>query len=68
MTLTAAGEAHSPEAKAAADFLLRTQIDSGTWSEKYFTGTGFPGHFYIRYHGYRNFFPVMALGRYAKAL
>lgn len=68
MTLTSAGEAHSIEATAAAQFLMRTQTASGTWDEKYFTGTGFPGHFYIRYHGYRNFFPVMALGRYAKAL
>jgi squalene-hopene/tetraprenyl-beta-curcumene cyclase len=31
--------------------------------EKEFTGTGFPQHFYLRYDGYRNYFPLIALGR-----
>ena len=35
-----------------------------TWNEKQFTGTGFPNHFYLRYHFYRHYFPMMALGRY----
>ncbi|KAL2608487.1 hypothetical protein R1flu_027060 [Riccia fluitans] len=38
-----------------------------TWREEHFTGTGFPNHFYIRYHLYRHYFPMMALGRYAQA-
>lgn len=45
-------------------YLLQTQTDEGTWEEQEFTGTGFPGHFYIRYHLYRHHFPLMALGRY----
>ena len=28
-----------------------------------YTGTGFPGDFYLNYHLYRDVFPVMALGR-----
>ncbi len=37
---------------------------AGTWREEEFTGTGFPRHFYIRYHLYRHVFPLMALGRF----
>ena len=39
---------------------------SGAWREKWFTGTGFPKVFYLRYHLYRHYFPVMALARYAR--
>ncbi len=39
-----------------------------TWNEKQFTGTGFPNYFYLRYHLYRHYFPMMALGRYLRAL
>ncbi|MGA7952923.1 MAG: squalene--hopene cyclase [Gloeobacterales cyanobacterium] len=46
-------------------YLLSTQTDEGTWEEAEFTGTGFPCHFYIRYHLYRHHFPLMALGRYS---
>ena len=35
-------------------------------SEDFFTGTGFPGDFYINYHLYRLVFPISALGRYLK--
>jgi squalene-hopene/tetraprenyl-beta-curcumene cyclase len=35
----------------------------GGWDEPQFTGTGFPGDFYINYHLYRIVFPVSALGR-----
>ncbi len=46
------------------DYLLRTQGADGTWTERPFTGTGFPRHFYLRYHLYRHYFPLMALGHY----
>ena len=39
----------------------------GQWEESQFTGTGFPGDFYIKYHLYRNYWPLMALGRYRAA-
>jgi squalene-hopene/tetraprenyl-beta-curcumene cyclase len=38
-----------------------------TWDEPAATGTGFPNHFYLRYHLYRHYFPMMALGRYLRA-
>ena len=44
-----------------------TQRADGTWDEPQYTGTGFPGDFYINYHLYRLVFPVMALGRYVRA-
>jgi squalene-hopene/tetraprenyl-beta-curcumene cyclase len=45
-------------------YLVDTQREDGTWDEPWFTGTGFPGAFYINYHLYRMVFPVSALGRY----
>ncbi|MBS2962989.1 squalene--hopene cyclase [Actinocrinis puniceicyclus] len=58
----------SAAARAAADrgieYLARTQREDGTWDEDLFTGTGFPGDFYINYHLYRLVFPLTALGRY----
>jgi len=44
-------------------WLLENQNEDGTWDEPYFTGTGFPGDFYIKYHEYRNYFPTLALAR-----
>lgn len=67
MGLVVAGETKSPEAKKAVEFLINSQMPGGGWAEKHFTGTGFPGHFYIRYHGYRHYFPLMALARYRMA-
>ncbi len=46
------------------EWLLQTQNADGTWEEKPWTGTGFPRHFYLRYHMYRHYFPLMALGQY----
>ncbi|HET8944377.1 MAG TPA: squalene--hopene cyclase [Dehalococcoidia bacterium] len=48
-------------------YLVESQEEDGQWNEPHFTGTGFPGDFYIRYHLYRNYFPLMALGRYTRA-
>ena len=49
------------------DWLIATQREDGGWDEPAYTGTGFPGDFYIQYHLYRIVFPLMALGRYASA-
>jgi squalene-hopene/tetraprenyl-beta-curcumene cyclase len=48
--------------------LLREQRADGTWDEAEFTGTGFPQHFFLRYHLYCQHFPLTALGRYAAFL
>jgi len=62
MGLMAAGETLSSEVKAGIQYLIKTQKKDGRWEEEYFTGTGFPSHFMIRYHLYRDVFPLMALG------
>jgi squalene-hopene/tetraprenyl-beta-curcumene cyclase len=62
LALVAAGDA-SPSVTRGVEWLVRTQRPDGTWDEPWFTGTGFPGDFYINYHLYRLVFPVMALGR-----
>jgi len=45
-------------------YLLTTQNPEGDWSEEWFTGTGFPKVFYLRYHYYPKHFPLWALGMY----
>jgi len=47
-------------------YLLKVQQENGDWPEGPFTGTGFPRVFYLRYHMYRSYFPLLALGE-AKA-
>jgi squalene-hopene/tetraprenyl-beta-curcumene cyclase len=58
----AAGE-QGTAVERAVRWLVDTQRGDGSWDEPYYTGTGFPGDFYINYHLYRQVFPVMALGR-----
>ena len=64
--LIAAGEGLSPEVARGVDYLLGTQRPDGNWDEEPFTGTGFPKVFYLKYHLYRLYFPLMALARYAR--
>jgi squalene-hopene/tetraprenyl-beta-curcumene cyclase len=63
LALDAAGERSSESARRGIEWLVRSQRADGTWDEPQYTGTGFPGDFYINYHLYRLVFPVMALGR-----
>jgi squalene-hopene/tetraprenyl-beta-curcumene cyclase len=63
LALEAAGERSSLAVRRGIDWLVRSQRADGTWDEPQYTGTGFPGDFYINYHLYRLVFPVMALGR-----
>ena len=48
--------------------LIDTQQEDGTWDEPEFTGTGFPQVFYLRYHMYPIYFPLLALSRWAVAI
>jgi len=66
MALLAAGDSSEPVERGVA-WLARTQREDGGWDEPQFTGTGFPGDFYINYHLYRLVFPISALGRYLRA-
>jgi squalene-hopene/tetraprenyl-beta-curcumene cyclase len=63
-----AAERFDAPTRRGVQWLVDHQRDDGSWDEAYFTGTGFPGDFYINYHLYRLVFPVTALGRYVKAL
>jgi squalene-hopene/tetraprenyl-beta-curcumene cyclase len=62
--LMAAGEARHSSVARGIRFLMQTQGKDGFWAEERFTATGFPRVFYLRYHGYRKFFPLWALARY----
>ncbi len=66
--LLAVGEAECPEVQAGIEYLVGTQRADGTWLEAPFTGTGFPKVFYLKYHMYPAYFPLMALARYATAI
>ena len=67
LALLAAGEQDGQAAERGVRWLAQTQRPDGTWDEPQYTGTGFPGDFYINYHLYRLAFPLSALGRYATA-
>ncbi len=60
----ATGEFPQDAVENGIQYLLSTQLPNGSWEEHEFTGTGFPQHFYIRYHFYCQYFPLLALGRY----
>ncbi|KVA50628.1 squalene--hopene cyclase [Burkholderia cepacia] len=62
--LMAAGEVNNPAVARGIDYLIANQNEEGLWDEARFTATGFPRVFYLRYHGYRKFFPLWALARY----
>ncbi len=64
LALLAAGERESPATHRGAVWLSKSQTAEGTWDERHYSGTGFPGDFYINYHLYRLAFPVQALGRF----
>jgi squalene-hopene/tetraprenyl-beta-curcumene cyclase len=66
--LIAAGKARSSAVRSGIEYLLRAQRADGSWDETPFTGTGFPRVFYLRYHLYRVYFPLMALARYKAAM
>jgi squalene-hopene/tetraprenyl-beta-curcumene cyclase len=66
LALLAAGE-ESPAVEGGVAWMVANQTGEGTWAEDYYTGTGFPGDFYINYHLYRVIFPTWALGRYVRA-
>lgn len=66
--LMAAGEVFNPAVANGIGFLETTQTADGDWEEEAYTATGFPRVFYLRYHGYRLFFPLLALARYRNLL
>ncbi len=66
LSLFSAGEVNSKAVLRGIEYLISNQKEDGTWDEDAFTGTGFPKFFMIKYHIYRNCFPLTALGRYRR--
>jgi squalene-hopene/tetraprenyl-beta-curcumene cyclase len=64
--LAAAGKRDLPLAQRGVEYLLEIQRPDGTWPEALATGTGFPGVFYLTYHMYRDYFPLLALATFGK--
>ena len=62
--LMAAGETDHPATQRGIAWLQQTQGTDGLWEEAHYSGGGFPRVFYLRYHGYRKFFPLWAMARY----
>ncbi len=65
--LIAAGEADSRSVQRGIEWLLARQNPDGSYAEEEWTGTGFPKVFYLRYHYYRIYFPLLAFNAYLAA-
>jgi len=66
MGLMASADAGDPAVKKAIAWLVENQAADGAWDEHYYTGTGFPQVFYLKYHLYRLYFPLTALARFRR--
>jgi len=68
MGLIASGDTTSLSVRTGVEYLTRTQAADGSWAEELATGTGFPKVFYLNYHYYRLYFPVIALASFVNAV
>ena len=68
MGLLAANDDRSESVARGVAYLLKTQRKEGSWDEPVYTGTGFPRVFYLMYHLYRDYFPLIALTTYKKVM
>jgi len=68
MGLLAVGDTRSECVARGIAYLLKTQKKEGSWEEALYTGTGFPRVFYLKYHLYAQYFPLIALTAYAKVM
>jgi squalene-hopene/tetraprenyl-beta-curcumene cyclase len=67
MGLIAGGDTSSRSVNQGIEYLLETQNADGSWNEDLATGTGFPRVFYLNYHYYRLYFPLIALSAFVKS-
>ncbi len=75
--LLSAGDKRSDSVAKGVRWLLERQMRDGGWDESMgdgqtkqaiYTGTGFPRVFYLAYHLYRDYFPLLALTTYQRAV
>ncbi len=74
--LLAGGDSRSDSVAKGIRWLIDRQHADGSWDElvpgrngeSYYTGTGFPRVFYLGYHLYKQYFPLLALTTYKKAM
>lgn len=66
MGLIAGGDTNSLSVNHGIEYLLDKQRPDGGWDEELCTGTGFPRVFYLTYHYYRLYFPLIALSEFVK--
>jgi squalene-hopene/tetraprenyl-beta-curcumene cyclase len=64
--LIAGGDADSLSVQHGVEYLLERQSREGSWDEDLATGTGFPKVFYLNYHLYKDYFPLLALSSFVK--
>lgn len=64
MGLMSAGAVEDKAVRAGVAYLTHAPKDGARWDEKYWSGTGFPRVFYLKYHGYAAYFPLWAIARY----
>ena len=67
MGLIAGGDENSLSVQHGIEYLLDTQRAEGNWDEDLATGTGFPKVFYLNYHLYKDYFPLLALTSFMKS-
>ncbi len=60
MGLLAGGQIHSNEMEKGLKFLTNSKIK---FKEDYFTAVGFPKVFYLKYHGYAEYFPLLVISK-----
>jgi squalene-hopene/tetraprenyl-beta-curcumene cyclase len=65
--LMAGGDNNSLSVRKGIQYLLARQRQDGSWHEETATGTGFPKVFYLTYHLYRQYFPLLALASFGRA-
>lgn len=68
MGLMSAGEVDTDPVRRGLEYLMEIQRPDGSWDDATYTGTGFPKVFYLKYHLYAKYFPVFALGMYARQI
>jgi len=64
LALFCAGETESAAVLRGVEYLVDAQRADGAWEDPFWTGTGFPKVFYLKYHLYATFFPLWALATY----